>query len=151
MKNATPPYHILLAEDSEADVALVKMALKNRTPDFNLTVVYDGAEAISFIETIDRDARNPGLDLLLLDMHLPKHNGEEILRYLRSTERCAQTPVVVMTSSDAETDREHAQRHAALHYFRKPSELTAFLRLGDIVRDTLTGVRSAAVDRGAGE
>ena len=90
MTNARPPYHILLAEDSDADVALVKLALKNRTPDVKLTVGRDGAEAISVIEAIDRDARTPGLDLLLLSLYLPKHDGEEILRCLRSTERSAQ-------------------------------------------------------------
>jgi two-component system response regulator len=77
------------------------------------------------------------LDLLLLDMHLPRYNGEQILQRLRSTERYGQTPVVVMTSSAAPEDQERAQKHAALFYFRKPSHLEEFIQLGVIVRDIL--------------
>jgi CheY-like chemotaxis protein len=74
---------------------------------------------------------------VLLDLQLPRWSGEEILKRLRSTERSAQTPVVVMTSSYANQHREHAQRQAAVHYFRKPSELQDFLELGRIVGDIL--------------
>ena len=66
----------------------------------------DGEEAISFIQKADNDRKAPGPDLLLLDMHLPKYNGEEILACLRSTELYAQIPVVVMTSSDAPADHD---------------------------------------------
>ena len=55
----------------------------------------------------------PGPDLLLLDMHLPKYNGEEILKCLRSTERYAQIPVVVMTSSDAPADHDLGRKTRA--------------------------------------
>ena len=71
-------------------------------------------------------------------MHLPKYNGEEVLKCLRSTERYAQIPVVVMTSSDAPADHDRAQKHAAMFYFRKPSRLDEFIQLGVIVRDILT-------------
>jgi CheY-like chemotaxis protein len=82
-------------------------------------------------------------------MHLPKHDGEDILRCLRSTERSARTPVVVMTSSDAPADHERAERHAALHYFRKPSDLEEFMSLGDIVRETLARQTAISGDRDA--
>lgn len=137
MTNATIPYHILIVEDSPADITLVRMALRERGPVCDVTLIQDGAQAIAFIEDIERDSRKPGIDLVLLDLHLPLRSGEEILKRLRSTERSAQTPVIVMTSSDADQDRERAQRHAALHYFRKPSELQEFLELGRIVGDIL--------------
>ncbi|HLK69082.1 MAG TPA: response regulator [Bryobacteraceae bacterium] len=131
------PYQILLAEDSAADVGIVRIALRDQGLDHVLHVARDGEEAISFIEKADNDRKSPGLDLLLLDMHMPKYNGEEILKRLRSTERYAQIPVVVMTSSDAPADHERAQKHAALFYFRKPSRLDEFIQLGVIVRDIL--------------
>ena len=142
------PYHILLAEDSAADVAIVRIALRDQGLDHVLHIARDGEEAISFIEKADNDRKAPGPDLLLLDMHLPKYNGEEILKCLRSTERYAQIPVVVMTASDTPADHERAQKHAALFYFRKPSRLDEFIQLGAIVRDILT--RNKPLARGAG-
>lgn len=129
------PYHILLAEDSAADVGIVRIALR----DLNhvLHVARDGEEAIAFIENADNDSTVPGPDLLLLDMHLPKYDGEAILKRLRSTDRYAQIPVVVMTSSDAPQDYDTAQKHAAMFYFRKPSHLEEVIQLGVIVRDIL--------------
>lgn len=146
MVTETRPYQILLAEDSAADVGIVRIALRDQGFDHVLHVARDGEEAISFISKADRDRQAPGPDLLLLDMHLPKYNGEEILKCLRSTESYAQIPVVVMTSSDAPADHARAQKHAALFYFRKPSRLDEFTQLGIIVRDILTGKKSLAAD-----
>lgn len=137
------PYHILLAEDSAADVSVVRIALRDQNLHHILHVARDGQEAIAFIEKADNDSKAPGPDLLLLDMHLPLYNGEQVLQRLRSTERYAQTPVVVMTSSAAPEDRDRAQKHAALFYFRKPSRLDEFIQLGVIVRDILTRKSSA--------
>lgn len=131
-------YHILLAEDSAADIGVVRLALRDQNLDHVLHVARDGEEAIAFIEKADRDTKAPGPDLLLLDMHLPRYNGEEILKRLRSTERYAQTPVIVMTSSTAPEDLDRAEKHAVLIYFRKPSRLDEFIQLGAIVRDILT-------------
>ena len=142
------PYQILLAEDSAADVGIVRIALRDQDLDHVLHVARDGEEAISFIQKADKDRKAPGPDLLLLDMHLPKYNGEEILKCLRSTELYAQIPVVVMTSSDAPADHDRAQKHAAMFYFRKPSRLDEFIQLGIIVRDILTGKKPLACGRG---
>jgi two-component system response regulator len=146
------PYHILLAEDSAADVGIVRIALRDQNLNHVLHVARDGEEEIAFRENADTDSRAPGLDLLLLDMHLPRYSGEQILHRLRSTERCAQTPVVVMTSSSAPEDQDQAQKHAALYYFRKPSRLEEFIKLGVIVRDILmkTPVGAEAL-RGEGD
>jgi hypothetical protein len=58
---------------------------------------------------------------------------------LRSTERSAQTPTVILTSPEAPRDRGTAHRYAAYHYFRKPSGLTDCMKLGSIVRGVLSG------------
>ena len=132
------PYHILLAEDSAADVGIVRIALRDQNLNHVLHVARDGEEAIAFINKADTNSKAPGPDLLLLDMHLPRYSGEQVLQRLRSTERYAQTPVVVMTSSSAPEDQDRAQKHAALFYFEKPSRLEEFIQLGVIVRDILT-------------
>jgi CheY-like chemotaxis protein len=138
--NHVPP-QILLAEDNPADVAIVREAFKEHGVSCGLHVVRDGAAAIGFIERLDEDRREPPLDLLLLDMHLPKRHGADILKRLRSTERYAQTPVIVMTGSTSTQDEEAANKNAALHYFRKPSNTAQFLELGAIVKDILAGRR----------
>lgn len=148
MLTGNRPYHILLAEDSAGDVGLVRIALRGQNLDHVLHVARDGEEAIAFIEAADNDSKAAGPDLLLLDMHLPRYSGEQILQRLRSTERYAQTPVVVMTSSAAPEDFERAQKHAALFYFQKPSRLEEFIQLGAIVRDILIGKRARSVARG---
>jgi CheY-like chemotaxis protein len=130
---------ILLAEDSPADVVLVREALKEHGVACTLHIVSDGEEAIAFIENLDSIPNDLRLDLLLLDMHLPKQDGDVILRRLRSTKSCSGTPVVVMTASDSPYDHETAAKHAVLHYFRKPSTLEQFLQLGGIVKGILSG------------
>jgi two-component system response regulator len=152
MATEVHPYQILLAEDSAADVGIVRIALRDQNLNYVLQVATDGEEAIAFIEKADADSKAPGLDLLLLDMHLPHYSGEQILQRLRSTERLAQTPVVVMTASAAPEDEDRAQKNAALYYFRKPSRLQEFIELGEIVREILeTTGTGAEARRGEGD
>jgi len=139
MVSATTPYQILLVEDCAADAGIVRIALEQRPLPHRLTVVSDGTLALALLDRIDRDEQARPPDLLLLDMHLPKLGGAEILRYLRATERSAQMPAVVMTSSDTDEDHAAAEKHAALYSFRKPSNPDGFLQLGKIVNDILTG------------
>src|SRR5882724_13171078 len=118
--------YILLAEDNPADIELVREALEDRAVACDLQVVEDGERAMDFIERIDRDPALHCPKLLLLDLHLPKWDGGEVLRCLRASERCGQTPVVILTSSDSPSDLETATR-AALHYFRKPNTLEQYM------------------------
>ena len=130
-------FQILVAEDSSADVALVREALNEADLDCALHVIGDGAEAIRFLDKLDAEQSASALDLVLLDMHLPKCDGEAILKRLRCTERYGQTPVIVMTASDSSVVEQKAMKFAALSYFRKPSSLDEFMKLGTIVRDLL--------------
>jgi CheY-like chemotaxis protein len=65
------------------------------------------------------DTKLPCPDLLLLDLYLPKRDGNEVLAHLRASQRCGQIPVVFLTSSDATWDRENAAKNYATHYFQK--------------------------------
>ena len=135
----TSPCRIVLAEDNPGDVRLVREALREHEVDCELDVLTDGEEVVSFITGLDLDSKHPCPDLLLLDMHLPKRDGNEVLKHLRASARCAWTRVVVLTSSDAPSDRQSAEKNAAIHYFRKPSTLAQFMYLGQIVKDILGG------------
>jgi CheY-like chemotaxis protein len=125
------PSHILVAEDSAGDMSTVGIALGEQNPNHILHVATDGEEAIAFVNKADADLEAPGPDLLPLDMHLPRYSGEQILQRLRSAERYAQT-------------LDHAQKHAALFYFRRPSRLEEFIQLSVIVRDILTSCTGPA-------
>ena len=135
--SVTRSFEILLAEDNSADVALVRRALQHHQIDCVLHVIRDGSEAINWITSLDADTKSLPLDLVLLDMHLPKRDGEDILRHLRSTERYAQTPVIVMTAWDSGKIEKMALKHAALSYFPKPSNIDEFMQLGEVVQQIL--------------
>jgi DNA-binding response OmpR family regulator len=100
-------------------------------------VFRDGEEAITLLRSLDADPKDAALDLLIVDMNLPKRSGEDILECLRSTENYAQTPVIVMSGLIAGATEKKATGHAAMVYFQKPSTLDGFMQLGSIVRNVL--------------
>jgi CheY-like chemotaxis protein len=132
-----PSRYILLAEDNPADVLLVREAIEDRSLNCELHVIADGERVVEFIEEIDADQALPCPQLVLLDLNLPKRHGEEILKFLRASERCGQTPVVVLTASESPYDEANATRYAALHYFRKTASLEQVMKLGDVVNDII--------------
>ena len=137
MKPGSLHYEIVVVEDNPADFALVQLALKEHGVECFLHPVHDGEQALNLIDSLDSSAGAPRLDLMILDMHLPKHDGAEILKRLRSTENYGLTPVVVMTALTSPMTEAAANRHAALVYFHKPSTFNEFMELGSIVRTLL--------------
>lgn len=130
-------FEIVLVEDAEPDVFLVREALELSGLEFSLRVFDDGEKAAEFIEEVERDGEATYPHLLLLDLNLPKRTGAEVLERVRKSPRCARVPVIILTSSDSPKDRELMTRLGATHYFRKPSRLAEFMKLGDVVRDVL--------------
>ncbi len=138
MHDETRLPRILIAEDNPADVLIVREALRRAGLACASILIKDGEQAIAFIDALDRGATSCRIDIALIDMHLPKRNGMEILRRLRSTEFHAQTPVVFMTSSGLPDSYCDAGKQAFLHYFKKPMTLDGFMELGVIVSDILS-------------
>ena len=124
---------IILAEDNEADVLLVRYALQAHNVLHQLHVIADGAKAIDFIGKIGKPDSTPCPDLMLLDLNLPKADGTEVLRELRKHPQCSSTPVIIVTSSDAPKDRARVAELGISHYFTKTSDWDAFMRLGEVV------------------
>jgi chemotaxis family two-component system response regulator Rcp1 len=112
----------------------VRLTLKEHGLECVLRALRD-KEAITFLRGVDSGPKGPALDLLIVDMNLPKRSGEEIVKCLRSTENCAQTPVIVMSGLIAGGTEEKATRHAAIVYFQKPSTLDGFMQPGSTVRN----------------
>jgi len=128
---------LLLIEDNPADSNLVEEALAEAHLDYILELLDDGSAALEFIATLDADPAGPGPELILLDLNLPKVNGEEVLKRIRSSPKCKSAKVIIISSSDAPADRERAMRLGASDYFRKPSSLDQFMELGQRVRSVL--------------
>lgn len=115
---------ILLVEDNRGDVRLMQEALDSGVP-CRITIVEDGAKAMVWLRAKDRPHRP---DLILLDLNLPRMNGWEVLREIKSDPALRQIPVVVLTSSEADRDVHRAYDLGANSYVRKPVDLDAFLR-----------------------
>ena len=131
-------FHIVLVEDAEPDVILVREALEQSGLEFDLRVLDDGEQGVDFVENMDRDATITRPHLFLLDLNLPKKSGGQILERVRQSPTCSEVPVVILTSSDSHKDKAQAANLKATGYFRKPSRLDEFMKLGPYIRDLLT-------------
>lgn len=120
---------ILLVEDSPNDVELTLEALSEHNLANEVEVAKDGQEALDYLyhqgQFSDRPDGNPAV--ILLDLKLPKINGIEVLRQLRSDDRLKLIPVVVLTSSHEEQDRVESYKLGANAYVVKPVDFHAFI------------------------
>lgn len=116
---------ILLVEDSPADVELAMRALKKHNLANRLHVARDGAEAIEFLF-----GPNAGQvpKMVLLDLKLPKVDGLEVLRRIKSDPATRRIPVVVMTSSREERDIVESYELGVNSYIVKPVDFDQFVR-----------------------
>jgi len=127
--NSVSPIAILLVEDSPADVRLTQEALKEEKLHNNLTVVNDGVEAMAYLHREGKYANAARPDLILLDLNLPKKDGREVLKEIKSDERLKSIPVVVLTISKAEEDVIKSYNLHANCYITKPIDLNQFSKV----------------------
>ena len=129
---------IVIAEDNPADVMVVRMALEKALPGFDLRVFEDGMSMLTYVDQLDREG-GPWPDVMLLDLNMPKAGGLEVMQRLRKCTARFSTPVIILTSSSRPKDREQALALGAVHYFLKPDDFDDFLKIGDVVNETLKG------------
>jgi CheY-like chemotaxis protein len=120
---------ILLVEDSAAQVQMTQRALRESSPTVALIVMRDGQEAVDYLlrlgsHAADRNWRRP--DLVLLDLHLPRLSGREVLERIRLTPSCRHLPVVVLSSSRHPDDVLTMYSAGANSYVEKPQDYTRF-------------------------
>jgi two-component system response regulator len=118
----TEPAMIVLIEDNPDDETLTLRALKKNGIANEVVVLRDGAEAVDYLLAAD----TPPPQLVLLDLKLPRLDGLEVLRRLRSNPATALLPIVVLTSSNEERDLVESYRLGANSYIRKPVDFQQF-------------------------
>ena len=120
---------ILLAEDNESDAEMTIRALRRKNLANNLVWVKDGAEALDFIFRRGAYASRPdgSPKLVLLDLKMPKVDGIEVLRQIKSNEQTKMMPVVMLTSSAEERDIVASYAFGVNSYVVKPVDFSNFV------------------------
>ena len=121
------PLEILLVEDNPADVRLTKEAFREGKILNNLVVAKDGVEAMDVLRGGGKFAGTPRPDLILLDLNLPRKDGREVLAEIKSDPALMRIPVVVLTTSRAESDVLKTYNLHANCYVVKPVDLDQFI------------------------
>ena len=118
---------ILLVEDNADDEALTLRALQKNKITNEVVVARDGAEALDYLlGTGKQNGRPITPQVILLDLKLPKVDGLEVLRRMRSEQSTKLLPVVILTSSNEEQDRLRGYNLGANSYVRKPVDFVQF-------------------------
>ena len=126
------PIVVLLVEDNPDHVELIRRGIAEHGEPSHLKAVQDGQAALEYLENLgppERTAGNPRPDLILLDLRLPKRDGLEVLERIKSDQRTRSIPVVILTTSDSETDISSAYQTHANSYLVKPLSFDLFTRL----------------------
>jgi two-component system response regulator len=118
-----------MVDDSPADVLLTREALEGAKLRHRLNVTGEGKAALAFLRQQGPFAEAPRPDLILLDLNLPGLSGQEVLAEIKSDEGLRAIPVVVMTSSRAETDIGLAYGQHANCYITKPVDFNRFIEI----------------------
>lgn len=121
------PIEIYLVEDNPGDVRLTQEILAMSQTPSHLRIAYDGEEALNYLcklnESLDTD---PIPDIILLDLNLPKKSGTEVLSAIKNHEVLKRIPVVVLTSSESETDIMKCYALRANAFISKPVDFDQY-------------------------
>jgi len=124
---------IWIVEDNNADIYLLREALHSAGLNFAAETALNGDHLMALLEAMQAGSI-PAPEAVILDLHLVKFNGGEIIELVRSAPGLAKLPIVVLTSSHNPADRAHAFECGATAYFHKSLDLDDFLKTGrDIV------------------
>ena len=129
------PIEILLVEDNAGDIRLTQEALKESHLIVNLSIVRDGMEAMDFLRGKGQHANKPAPDLILLDLNLPRKDGREVLEEIKNDAELKRIPVVVLTTSEAESDILTTYGLHANCYINKPVDMDQFIKIVKLLEE----------------
>jgi CheY-like chemotaxis protein len=118
---------VLLVEDDSGDELMTREAFEDNKIANRLHVARDGEEALDFLYRRGAHANAPRVDLVLLDLNLPKYDGTQVLRQIRSDPDLTHMPVVILTTSSAEEDVLRSYKLHANAFVTKPVDVNQFI------------------------
>ncbi|WP_404419361.1 response regulator [Marinospirillum sp.] len=121
------PCTILLVEDDSADAHLTRMAFQEGRIAVDLQHVENGEEALAYLLKEDGYQDKPQPDLILLDLNMPRMDGREFLREIKKIDKLRIIPIVVLTTSDAESDIYASYDQGAAGFIVKPVSVDDFI------------------------
>jgi CheY-like chemotaxis protein len=125
MKNAAKPVTLVIADDDEDDYVLAKGAFERALVTNEFHWVKDGEELLSFLRGRAGADRSP--IIILLDLNMPRMDGREALKAIKSDAALRRIPVIVMTTSKAEEDILRSYDLGVCSYIRKPVDFEEFV------------------------
>jgi two-component system, chemotaxis family, response regulator Rcp1 len=126
---------ILLVEDNPGDVDLTTELFAASKITNRISVVADGVEAMAFLRREGKYANAPAPDLMLLDLNLPRMDGRAVLEQIKNDPQLRTLPVVILTSSEAESDIARSYNLHANCYCTKPVRLEEFAKVIASIED----------------
>lgn len=129
------PIEILLVEDNEGDIVLIKEALSEGGFQHRLSIVRDGEDAARFLNREGRFANESLPDLIVMDINLPRMNGMELLHFIKQHVFFRSIPVVMLTTSSSDRDILEAYQQHVNCYVIKPVNLQAYIRVIHSIMD----------------
>jgi two-component system response regulator len=121
------PIEVLLVEDDPGDELMTREAFDDNKIGNRLHVTRDGEEALDFLYRRGAHADAPRVDLVLLDLNLPKYDGRQVLEKIRADPALTHMPVVVLTTSSSEEDILRSYKLHANAYVTKPVDVNQFI------------------------
>jgi len=127
--------NVLLVEDNPGDTELTRQSLAASKLSINLIALDDGEKALKYLrkEAPYQKAERP--DLVLLDLNLPKLSGGEVLRAIKADKVLKSLPVVVLTSSEEETEVSKCYAEGANCYIVKPVDFNSFMAIVGLIEE----------------
>jgi CheY-like chemotaxis protein len=126
---AKQPIEILLVEDNAGDIRLAVEAFKDAQLPNHVSVVRDGEEALAFLRKQGDYSDAPRPEFILLDLNMPKKDGREVLREVKTDAALKTIPIIVLTTSVAPIDIVQSYDLQANGYIEKPADYDEFLEL----------------------
>ncbi len=121
------PVEVLLVEDDPGDELMTREAFEDNKIGNTLHVAHDGEEALDFLYRRGAHADAPSVDLILLDLNLPKYDGRQVLEQIKSDPELTHVPVVILTTSASEEDILRSYKLHANAYVTKPVDVNQFI------------------------
>ena len=115
---------ILLVEDCPAEARLMKEAVRISGYNCIIEHVENGVDALEYLDNWAKT-----VDIVLTDLNMPKMNGWELLKHIKSSDALLHIPVAVLSTSVCQKDRDYCEMHGAISYMEKPINFDAYEKM----------------------